>query len=117
MNQKKLFVGNLSFKIKSLNLKELFEEFGTVEDAVVITDRDSGRSKGFGFVTFEDSNNAKDAVAKMDGKTVEGRPIRVNIAKEKEARTGGGHGAGARGGRSNYRDNNRDRDDSYNDER
>ncbi len=100
MDQRKLFVGNLPFKISSEELQDLFEEFGEVEDLVIITDRETGRSKGFGFVTFGNEESAKKALA-LDGKEVQGRQIRVNIAKEKEKDEGrGGRGGDSR--RSSY---------------
>ncbi|MBP9722551.1 MAG: RNA-binding protein [Gammaproteobacteria bacterium] len=90
MDQRKLFVGNLPFKISSNDLQDIFEEYGEVEDLVIISDRETGRSKGFGFVTFTSQENAKKALA-LDGKEIQGRQIRVNIAKEKEegSRSGG----------------------------
>ena len=74
-----------------IELQDIFEEFGEVEDLVVITDRETGRSKGFGFITFANQADAEKALC-MDGKDVGGRPIRVNIAKEKESRSSGGRG-------------------------
>jgi cold-inducible RNA-binding protein len=114
MNPKKLFVGNLPFKLKTQELQQMFEEFGSVQDAVIITDRESGRSKGFGFVTFEDDGSAKDALS-LDGKELEGRPIRVNVAKERENSDRGGRGD--RGGRSNDRGGRGDRFGGYRDDR
>lgn len=102
MDQRKLFVGNLPFKISSNELQDVFEEFGEVEDLVIITDRETGRSKGFGFVTFGNEESAKKALA-LDGKEIQGRQIRVNIAKEKEkdeGRSSGGRGGDNR--RSSY---------------
>jgi heterogeneous nuclear ribonucleoprotein A1/A3 len=83
MDQRKLFVGNLPFKISTNELQDIFEAYGEVEDLVIITDRESGRSKGFGFITFGNEESAKKAL-EMDGKEVQNRQIRVNIAKEKE---------------------------------
>ena len=82
---KTLFVGNLSFSLTDDDLKKAFEEFGTVASARIISDRESNRSKGFGFVEFEDDAAADTAVAQMDGKELDGRPIRVNEARPKEA--------------------------------
>lgn len=84
----KLFVGNLSWGTTSQSLQQAFEQFGTVTDAVVISDRDTGRSRGFGFVTFENDADAESAMQEMDGKDLDGRPIRVNEAQEKKPRGG-----------------------------
>ncbi len=77
----KVYVGNLPFSVESGKLKELFSEFGEVEEATVIQDKYSGRSKGFGFVTFKDDEAAKKAIKEMNEKEVEGRQIKVNEAK------------------------------------
>ena len=82
----KVYVGNLPFSVDSDGLKKLFSEFGGVEEAVVIKDRYSGRSKGFGFVTFKDDESAKKAVNKMNEKEVEGRKLKVNEARPMEVR-------------------------------
>lgn len=94
MDQKKLFVGNLPFKISTSELQGMFETYGEIEDIVIITDRESGRSKGFGFITFANQKDAEKALA-MDGKEVQGRPVRVNIAKEKEKESGRGGRTGS----------------------
>lgn len=109
---KKLYIGNLPFGVDSDKLKELFSEFGNVEEATVITDKFSRRSKGFGFVTFENDADADKAVAEMNGKEVEGRQIKVSEAKPMEERPEGGgsfgnRGFGDRGGNRNF--GNRDR--------
>jgi cold-inducible RNA-binding protein len=78
---KKLYIGNLPYSTTSDQLKELFSEAGTVDDAVVITDRQSGRSKGFGFVEFSKEAEAKKAVESMDGREVDGRAIKVAEAR------------------------------------
>ena len=93
----KLFVGGLSWNTSDDGLRAAFEPFGQVTDAKVITDRETGRSRGFGFVTFSDGESSKDAIAKMDGADLDGRTIRVNEAEDKP-RTGGGGGGGGRGG-------------------
>ena len=91
----KLFVGGLPFSTTSEELEQLFAEFGTVASAKVITDRDTGRSKGFGFVEFENEDEGKKAEAEMNGKDVGGRSITVNEARPKQPRdNGGGFGGG-----------------------
>jgi len=80
----KLYVGNLPFSISDNKLKELFSEFGDVEEATVIKDRFSDRSKGFGFVTFNDDENAKKAISGMNDKEIEGRKLRVSESKPRE---------------------------------
>lgn len=89
---KKLFVGNLSWNTRNEGLYEAFSRFGEVSEATVITDRDTGRSRGFGFVTFEDEAAGEDAMAAMDGQTLDGRPIRVNEAQQRRRDGGGGGG-------------------------
>lgn len=83
---KKLFVGNLSWGIDRDSLYRAFEGYGEIEDARVITDRDTGRSRGFGFVTFADDGAADRAMEEMNGKDVDGRPLRVNEAQERQDR-------------------------------
>ncbi len=80
-NKKKLYVGNLPYTINSDQLGTVFAEHGQVVDAVVITDKMSGRSKGFGFVEFADEESAKKAIDAMNGKELEGRNLVVNIAR------------------------------------
>jgi|SRR3989339_809165 len=104
MDKKKLYVGNLPWTMTNDSLKELFAQFGEVVEAVVITDRMSGRSKGFGFVTFADEAAAEKAVAEMTGKEVETRKIVVNVAKPREERPAGGGYRGGGGGGSFRRD-------------
>lgn len=79
----KLFVGNLSWGIDTAKLEEIFAPFGTVTDAIVLTDRETGRSRGFGFVTFESAEEAEKAIAELNETEVEGRNIVVNVAKER----------------------------------
>ena len=82
MEQKnKLYVGNLPFAVRDEELSNLFAEFGEITDAKVITDKFSGRSKGFGFVTFASEEDAAKAVEVMHEKDVEGRPLTVNVAR------------------------------------
>jgi RNA recognition motif-containing protein len=80
----KVYVGNLPYNIDSDKLKELFAAHGEVTEAVVISDRNTGRSKGFGFVTFADDDGAKKAIAEMNGKEFDGRELKVNEAKPRE---------------------------------
>ena len=89
MDKNKLFVGSLPWSINSDSLKELFAEFGEITEAVVISDRNTGRSKGFGFITFANEEDAEKALS-MNGKEVEGRAIVVNKAQPKERRDNGG---------------------------
>ena len=95
---KKLYVGNLSYDVDSSGLQELFGAHGTVESAEVIADRDTGRSKGFGFVEMGSDAEAQNAIAALNGQQYGGRALTVNEAKPKEPRTGGGGGGGGRGG-------------------
>jgi RNA recognition motif-containing protein len=95
---KKLYVGNLSWDTNEQGLRQAFEQFGEVSDAVVITDRDTGRSRGFGFVTLEDEDGAREAIEKMDGTALDGRNIKVNEARERQGGRGGGGGRGRGGG-------------------
>lgn len=85
MATKKLFVGNLSWGTTSEDLNTLFSQYGNVEEAVVITDRISGRSRGFGFVTM-DADGADKAVAALDNSDFQGRPIKVNEARPQQPR-------------------------------
>lgn len=94
---KKLYVGNLSFSVTDEELQQAFASFGIVSSARVVMDRMSGRSKGFGFVEFEDDGAADDAVSKMDGQTIGGRPIRVSEAKPQEDRPRRDSGSGSGG--------------------
>ncbi|MEE9253782.1 MAG: RNA-binding protein [Pseudomonadales bacterium] len=102
---KKLYCGNLSFGVSRPELEELFAEFGTVQSAQVITDRDSGRSKGFGFVEMGSDAEAQAAIAGLNQKEHEGRALTVNEARPREERPrGGGYGGGGgrRGGGGGY---------------
>jgi len=93
---KKLFVGSLSWDTTDDGLHEAFAQFGEISEAKVICDRDSGRSRGFGFVTFNDDEAADKAIAAMNGFQLDGRAIRVDQAQDR--RSGGGGGGGNRGG-------------------
>ncbi len=97
-----IYVSNLSFNTNDAELNELFSKFGEVSSAKVIMDRESGRSRGFGFVEMPSNEEGKDAMLGLNNKEVEGRAMSVSIAKEREERTGGG-GGGSRGGYSNNR--------------
>jgi len=94
--QNKLFVGGLSWGTDSAGLREAFEEYGEVTDAAVVTDRDTGRSRGFGFVTFADPADATAAMEAKNGSELDGRTLNVNHAQERSS--GGGGGGGRRGG-------------------
>ena len=100
---KKLYIGNLAFSITQDKLKEIFSPFGEVSEATLVIDKYSGRSRGFGFVSFSDDAAADKAIAEMNGKDIEGRQIKVSEAKPMEPRTerrssGGGYGGGGGGG-------------------
>lgn len=86
-----IYVGNLAYKVSDQELKEVFEEYGEVTSAKVITDRDTGRSKGFGFVDMSDDDEAQNAIEELDGTEMNGRALKVNKAKPKPAgnRSGG----------------------------
>ena len=92
----KLFVGGLSWGTTDQGLREAFESFGEISEAKVITDRDTGRSRGFGFVTFAQADDANKALSEMNGTELDGRTIRVDRASE-DRRGGGGRGGGRRG--------------------
>ena len=94
----RLFVGNLGFDTTDEMLRQAFSEFGEVSDSKVIVDRDSGRSRGFGFVTMATDEQAQKAIAQMDGRVLDGRQVRVNEAEERKPRSGGGGGFGGGGG-------------------
>jgi len=94
----KLYVGNLSYETTNASLEELFAPFGAVRSAQVIQDRDTGRSKGFGFVEMADDNAARSAITSLNEKEFNGRPLTVNEAKPREERGGGGGGGGGRRG-------------------
>jgi len=81
-----MYVSNLGFHINEDDLRKLFEPFGQVSSAKVITDRETGRSRGFGFVEMASSTEANDAMSKLNGKDVEGRSLSVTVAREKESR-------------------------------
>jgi RNA recognition motif-containing protein len=95
----KLYVGNLAYSVRDDDLQQQFAAFGTVTSAKVMMDRDTGRSKGFGFVEMGSDAEAQAAIRGLNGKSVDGRPVVVNEARPKEDRPGGfGGGGGRRGG-------------------
>jgi RNA recognition motif-containing protein len=101
---KKLYVGNLNYTVTSSDLEKLFAEFGTVKSAQIIQDRETGRSKGFGFVEMGSDQDAQAAIRGLNDKEFSGRPISVNEARPREERGGGGGGGygGPRGGGGGY---------------
>ena len=104
---KKIFVGNFSFSTTEADLRQWFEPHGAVESASVVTDRDTGRSRGFGFVEMTNNNEADAAIAALNGSDSGGRALTVNEARPKTERGGGGfrggRGGGGGGGRDDYR--------------
>ena len=94
---KKLFCGGLSWNTTDDTLRQAFEPFGDVHEAKIVQDRETGRSRGFGFVTFGDDSSVQKATSGMDGKELDGRTIKVNEAEDKPRNSGGG-GGGGRGG-------------------
>ena len=99
---KKIYVGNLSYGISDSDLQQMFEAHGTVQSAQVIMDRDTGRSKGFGFVEMGSDQEAQAAIAALNGKEMDGRTLTVNEARPREDRGGGGGRGGTGGGRGGY---------------
>lgn len=97
----KLYVGQISFQADSESLRAFFAQVGEVLSAKIITDRDTGRSKGFGFVEMATDDLANKAIEKLNGQELNGRPVNVTIAKPQEPRTGGGGGGGG-GGRGGF---------------
>jgi RNA recognition motif-containing protein len=95
----RLYVGNLSFNTTADGVRTAFQQFGTVSDVHLVSDRETGRSRGFAFVTMSTTEEAAKAIEGMDGKTLDSRPLRVNEAEERQQRGGGGGGGGGfRGG-------------------
>ncbi len=97
---KKLYVGNLTYNVNETDLEALFSPFGSVQSAQIIIDRDTNRSKGFGFVEMGSDDEAQAAIEGLNARDYDGRNLTVNEAKPREARTGGGGGGGYGGGRS-----------------
>src|SRR4029079_2072600 len=95
----RLYVGNLSFNTNADGVRTAFQQFGTVSDVHLVTDRETGRSRGFAVVTMGTPEEAAKGIEGMDGKTIDGRPLRVNEAEQRQQRGGGGGGGGGyRGG-------------------
>ena len=89
MRQNKIYVGNFPYNVDEEQLREIFSEYGDIDEVALITDRDTGRSKGFAFITFAVQHAAESALAK-NGSLLDGRPLKVNMAMEKSGRGGGG---------------------------
>lgn len=104
--ENKLYVGNLSYSVRDDDLQQEMSAFGSVQSAKVMMDRDTGRSKGFGFVEMSSPQEAQAAIKGLHGKNVGGRDLVVNLARPREERPsggfGGGGGGGYRGGRGSY---------------
>src|SRR6476660_2304780 len=107
----KLFVGNLSFNTTENDLQDAFAAFGTVTEANLMMDSETGRARGFGFITMSTPEEAQKAIEGLNGKSIDGRALTVNVAKPREERSGGGGGGGRRsfgggggggGGRGRY---------------
>ncbi len=94
----KLYVGNLSFDTSAQDLEKMFGEIGTVESTNLIEDRDTGRSRGFAFVEMSSEEEGQNAISQLDGKEIDGRGLKVNVAKPRENRSGGGSGRANYGG-------------------
>jgi len=100
---KKIFVGNFSFSTTESDLRQWFQQHGSVESATVVTDRDTGRSRGFGFVEMTNNNEADAAISALSGADVGGRALTVNEARPRAERSGGFRGGRGGGGRDDYR--------------
>jgi cold-inducible RNA-binding protein len=94
----KIYVGNLSFNTSEAQRRQLFEEHGSVSSASLVMDRDTGRPRGFGFVEMDDDSEAQAAMSALNGKNIDGRDLKVNEAKPREAGGGGGRGGFGGGG-------------------
>lgn len=95
----RLYVGNLSFNADTDSVRQAFSAFGEITDVHVVSDRETGQSRGFGFVTMGSAEAAQKAIAEMNGAMLDGRALKVNEAEERQNRGGGGGGGGGRGGR------------------
>jgi RNA recognition motif-containing protein len=117
LNAMNIYVGNLAYRTSEDDLRQQFEQFGAVSRVDIISDRETGRSKGFGFVEMPNSDEANAAIQSLDGTSVGERTLKVNEARERAPRgqgggggfSGGGFGGGGGGGRSHHRDRDRDR--------
>jgi RNA recognition motif-containing protein len=98
----RLYVGNLSFRTDSAAVREAFEQYGAVSDVHLVTDRESGQPRGFGFVTMGTNEAARAAIASMNGQALDGRTLRVNEAEERPQRGRGGFGGGGGGERARW---------------
>ena len=98
MSSNKLYVGNLSFKTTEADLSAAFSPYGTVARATIVTDRETGRARGFAFVEMGSASEAQAAIDGLDGKNLDGRQIQVNVARPREDRGGSGGGGGRGGG-------------------
>ena len=99
---RKIYVGNLPWSTASADLEAMFSPHGAVRAAEVISDRETGRSRGFGFVEMETDEGLQAAIAALNGHEINGRPLTVNEARERTPRAGGGGGSGGGGGRGGY---------------
>ncbi len=95
---RRLYVGNLSFNTTEISLRDAFGQVGTISDAKIVTDRDTGRPRGFAFVEMSSDQEAQDAIAQLNGRELDGRTIKVNEAEERTGGRGGSGGGGGRGG-------------------
>ena len=98
MSQCKIYVGNLSYQVSQEDLNDFFQQYGQIAETKLIRDHETGRSKGFAFITFASQDAAQSAIA-ANGKDLDGRPLKVNMAKEDNRRTGSGGGGGGGGRR------------------
>lgn len=98
----RLYVGNLSFNTDSASVRNAFEQYGTVSDLHLVTDRESGQPRGFGFVTMGSNEEAQAAIAGMNGQALDGRALRVNEAEERQGGRSGGGGGGGGGKRARW---------------
>ena len=106
----KIYVGNLPYSTTDADLQSMFAQAGTVKSATVIKERDSGRSKGFGFVEMDSQEAMDKAISMFNGKDMQGRALSVNVARPREERSGGARGGGRRGGGGGYNRGGGDRD-------
>lgn len=99
---KKIYVGNFAFSLSESDLRTMFEPYGHVESVTLVTDRDTGRSRGFGFVEMTEDKEASSAIAALNGRESDGRPLTVNEARPKTERSGGGRGGDGRSRQSRW---------------